>query len=255
MHVTTHGQGPDLVLVHGWGMHGGVFAPLLPALSRRNTVHLVDLPGHGHAAGARGRLALDGTTEALLDALPAATWIAWSLGGLFALEAARRRPERVHALALVASTPRFTLAPDWPHAVAAEVFAQFARELASDYRGTLARFVALECHGSDHERLELRALRKALAAHGEPDPAALADGLALLAGTDLRATLPELAMPAVWIAGARDLLVPAAALERAAAMMPNARYACIAGGGHAPFIGQPGAVLAALEPLLGEVAA
>ena len=22
------GQGPDLVLIHGWAMHGGIFAPL-----------------------------------------------------------------------------------------------------------------------------------------------------------------------------------------------------------------------------------
>jgi pimeloyl-[acyl-carrier protein] methyl ester esterase len=255
MHVTRIGQGPDVVLLHGWGMHGGIFAPLVPALARRHTLHLVDLPGHGHAAGSGAPLALGATSTALLEALPIATWIGWSLGGLLALEAARRRPARVRALGLIAATPRFTLAPDWPHAVATEVFAQFERDLARDYRRTLARFVALECHGSDHERVELRALRDALAAHGEPDPAALADGLALLSGTDLREALPTLEMPALWLAGARDLLVPAAALEAAAARMPNARYACIAGGGHAPFIGHPEAVLRELEALLEEVAA
>ncbi len=255
MHVTTVGRGPDLVLVHGWGMHGGIFAPLVPALSQRARLHLVDLPGHGYSAGSGRRLDLDATIDQAFATLPRAVWLGWSLGGLVALEAARRDPSRVAALVPIATSPRFTRAPDWPHAVETEVFASFARELGGDYRRTLERFLALECHGSDRARLELKTLRAAVFAHGQPDAAALADGLAILAGTDLRAALPTLAMPAVWIAGARDLLVPPAALERASAAMPDARHVTIAGGGHAPFIGHPDAVLDAVETLLDEVTA
>lgn len=42
------GAGPDLVAVHGWPLHAATFRRLLPALTRRFTVHLVDLPGTGH---------------------------------------------------------------------------------------------------------------------------------------------------------------------------------------------------------------
>ena len=28
MHVETVGAGPDCILIHGWAMHAGVFAPL-----------------------------------------------------------------------------------------------------------------------------------------------------------------------------------------------------------------------------------
>src|SRR5690606_2848134 len=48
--VETHGAGPDLVLVHGWGLHGGLFGPLVPLLAERRRVHVVDLPGHGRSA-------------------------------------------------------------------------------------------------------------------------------------------------------------------------------------------------------------
>ena len=46
----TGGQGPSLVLLHGWGLHGGVWAPVREALERRFTVTAIDLPGHGFSA-------------------------------------------------------------------------------------------------------------------------------------------------------------------------------------------------------------
>lgn len=49
MHIDVTGQGPDLVLIHGWALQGGVFAPLVQRLADRFTLHLVDLPGHGHS--------------------------------------------------------------------------------------------------------------------------------------------------------------------------------------------------------------
>lgn len=47
MHIDVIGQGPALVLLHGWALHGGVFAPLVERLSPHFQLHLVDLPGHG----------------------------------------------------------------------------------------------------------------------------------------------------------------------------------------------------------------
>ena len=42
--------GPPLVLLHGFALHGGFFSPLVPALSKKHRVHVVDLPGHGFSA-------------------------------------------------------------------------------------------------------------------------------------------------------------------------------------------------------------
>ena len=39
-------------LIHGWAMHGGIFAPLVDALAAHWRLHLVDLPGHGRSRDA-----------------------------------------------------------------------------------------------------------------------------------------------------------------------------------------------------------
>src|SRR5262245_53887289 len=41
------GQGPDVVLVHGWPLHSATFRRLVPLLADAFTCHLFDLPGAG----------------------------------------------------------------------------------------------------------------------------------------------------------------------------------------------------------------
>ncbi|HEY3585410.1 MAG TPA: alpha/beta fold hydrolase, partial [Casimicrobiaceae bacterium] len=52
MHVDSVGAGAPLVLLHGFAMHGGLFAPLVDALAAHRRVLVVDLPGHGRSAPA-----------------------------------------------------------------------------------------------------------------------------------------------------------------------------------------------------------
>ncbi|MGH8060779.1 MAG: pimeloyl-ACP methyl ester esterase BioH [Pseudoxanthomonas sp.] len=236
MHIEVVGEGPPLVLVHGWGLHGGVFAPLVDRLSTRYRLYLPDLPGHGHSRDDATPLTLQACVAEILARTPPATWLGWSLGGLFALHAASVSSQ-VRALALVAATPRFVRGQDWPHAVEPAVFEQFGRDLEQDYRGTLERFLALDTIGSEHARAELRTLKENLYARGEPAPQALQQGLALLEQSDLRAVLPALSMPNLWISGHRDRLVSPPAMREAAAMTPGSHYVDIGGGGHAPFLG------------------
>ncbi len=89
MHIETVGQGPDIVLIHGWALHGGVFAPLVARLSPRYRLHLVDLPGHGHSREDDTALALPHVVNVIAAATPPAVWLGWSLGR--AVRAACRR--------------------------------------------------------------------------------------------------------------------------------------------------------------------
>jgi pimeloyl-[acyl-carrier protein] methyl ester esterase len=253
LHVEVAGHGPPLVLLHGWAMHGGVFAPLVECLRDQYTLHLVDLPGHGGSQDSLVPLALEACVEAICAQVPAAPWCGWSLGGLFALHAAATRPARVPRLAMLCASPRFVrdaVDGDWKYGVSPEIFRDFAAGLRADYRGTLERFVALEAFGSDHEKDELRALRQQLFARGAPTARALADGLALLESTDLRALLPQLPAGSLWLGGRRDRLVDPRAMQLAAARAPSAGFHVLAHAGHAPFLTHAREVAAHLSGFL-----
>jgi pimeloyl-[acyl-carrier protein] methyl ester esterase len=236
MHIETRGHGPALGLIHGWAMHGGLFAPLVDRLAEHYTLHLVDLPGHGHARDDDRALEPVALARALVARVPDAVWLGWSLGGLVALHAAQTRPAAVRGLVMLCASPRFVRGEDWPQGMDPGVFETFASELGRDYRATIDRFLMLEAQGSDHVREELRLLRAQVFAVCEPSAARLAEGLAVLQDSDLRPGLPALRMPSLWIAGRRDRLVFPQAMQAAAAQAPGARFLRIEHGGHAPFL-------------------
>ncbi|MGH8191131.1 MAG: pimeloyl-ACP methyl ester esterase BioH [Rhodanobacteraceae bacterium] len=254
LYIHTEGRGDTpLVLLHGWAMHGGVFAPLIEALRDRCTLHVVDLPGHGRSRDCETSLQPEDCARAIAARVPPAVWLGWSMGGLVALQAALDFPERVHALAMLCASPRFVRGEDWNCAVSPEILQDFARDLETDYAGTLERFLALEALGSDCAQADLRKLRADTFNEHPPRVRALIEGLAVLEHTDLRARVHELRVPSAWIAGRRDRLVPWRAMQWAADQCDGA-FTCVTGGGHAPFIGHTDEVVAAIEPLLRSAA-
>lgn len=259
LHIAVTGDGPPLVLLHGWAMHGGIFAPLVDRLASRYTLHLVDLPGHGASRDSTVPLALDACVDALAARVPVAPWCGWSLGGLVALHAAATRPSDVPALVMLCASPRFVRGDAerddaWRWGMSPEIFRDFAAGLRDDWRATIDRFIALEAFGSADPKGELRALRDAVFARGEPAAHVLADGLDLLQSADLRGTLPTLAVPSLWMSGRRDRLVDPRAMAAAAALAPRATVVEVQHAGHAPFLTHADAVADALDTFLRGVA-
>jgi pimeloyl-[acyl-carrier protein] methyl ester esterase len=260
VHVESVGRGQPLVMLHGWGMHSGLWCPLIPRLIERYRLHLVDLPGHGYsdALVAPPLLSLRRVVEALELAIAETSApgplsiLGWSLGGQVALEWARLRPERVDALVLMSTTPCFVQRPDWPHAMAEATLRQFGDELTVAYRQTLQRFVALQVQGSEHARDALASLRSQLFARGEPSPQGLRDSLELLASSDLRSGIGAISQPALTIAGDRDTLTPVAAARWLASALPQASLVVVPGAAHAPFLSHPEAVVEALNAFADE---
>ncbi|MEI7841634.1 MAG: alpha/beta fold hydrolase [Gallionellaceae bacterium] len=266
LHVEKIGSGAPLVLLHGWGMHGGVWSDVAQKLAAEHCVHCVDLPGYGFSlpspAGGRGAggegcmqqalsLTLSRQRERGQDPLDsivediaaqfdeAVDVCGWSLGGQIALRWAASKPEQVKRLILVASTPCFTQRDDWQWGMATEVLEKFAEELEQNHAATLRRFVSLQLRGSENERELLLLLRERLFARGEPDMNALRAGLNILRDVDLRSELPLINVPTLIIAGERDKLTPPEASQYMAQVMPSAKLEVIKGAAHAPFLSHP----------------
>ena len=226
---------PPLLFLHGWGLSGEVWRD---AAARLAGV-AVDLPGYGATPAVTPYRA-----ETLADALAeridgAVDLVGWSMGGMVALALAARHPDKVARLVLVGATPTFVATADWPHGMAPEVLAEFARSLATDYRATLSRFLSLQARGGDAAREVIGRLREHLRAQTEPSPTTLAAGLELLRAVDLRDRVGRVTCPTLLVHGAHDTLCPAAAAVWLAERLPRARLALHERAAHAPFLSHP----------------
>lgn len=249
LHVDATGEGPPLVLLHGWAMHSGFWGGLVERLALRHRVYAVDLPGHGESP-APSRFTFDGVVDAL-DATfgavgPPLSVVGWSLGGLIAMRWALARPDRVGRLVLVATSPRFVAGGDWPHAMAPETLERFADELRVAWKLTVQRFIALQLQGSEHSRALLADMRQRLSARSPPSAATLVEALALLRDSDFRSDAARIEQPALVVSGERDTLAFPEAGRFLAERLTNARFAPIAGASHVPFLSHADAFGAAL---------
>jgi pimeloyl-[acyl-carrier protein] methyl ester esterase len=255
LHVESVGSGPDLMLLHGWAMHSGIWGPVLERLGRRFRVHAVDLPGHGHSP-LNEPFTLDNVSASVGAAIPAdsgaVTVLGWSIGGLVAMCLARQQPASIARLVLVATTPRFASGTDWPHGMSPQTLAQFGDELDVAWKLTIQRFLALQLQGSDRGRAALATLRHQIFARGEPSAQALFGALEVIATTDLRALVPEIPQPSLVISGSRDTLAPPEAGRWLAERLPHARFALIDGAAHVPFLSHPDAFMATLDAFLDD---
>jgi pimeloyl-[acyl-carrier protein] methyl ester esterase len=234
--VEVSGSGPELVMVHGWGMHSGVWSDWAEELSRWFRVHLVDLPGHGNSPYDCGTQLAD-WAAAVAQVTPSdAWWLGWSLGGLVSLRAAGACPRKVRGLVLLATTPRFVASSGWSSAVDATIFEQFAQQLYTDAERTLTRFLSLQVRSAEGGGATLRELRSRLNTRPQPLKRALRDGLGFLQRSDMRGVLEDAKVPVFWMLGEHDTLVPAGVR----AQFSNIPWAIIEGAGHAPFLSHPG---------------
>lgn len=245
MYIESSGQGPDLVLIHGWAMHGGIFAPLTTILRTNFRLHVVDLPGHGFSRDDAIELDIDRCADAIIAKVPRAVWIGWSLGGLISLGAALRHADRLRGIVEIAASPRFLDASDWPWGISRSTFEQFARGLHDDYRLVVERFLALEVLGSANAQAELRELKCSVFERGEPSIDALKHGLRILENTDVRSSMAQLGVPNLWLAGRRDRLVRPGAMQWSAQQNSCGRF-LETPSGHAPFIANAQDVAAAI---------
>jgi len=249
---------PPLVLLHGWASHPQVFRGLARALEKKCRVEVLPLPGYAGNSACMP-YTLDNLVDALTRAAPKSCGvIGWSLGAQVALAWARRCPQQVERLALIAATPCFAQCTGgvqpWPHAVPVATLRRFTSEMQRDSMALLRRFVALQSQGDVQAVRVAHKLRTALFTNALPSWEALEGGLEILRTADLRDTLSHIAQPALVLHGECDAVTPCAAGAALSRMLPRARFHSIAGAGHAPFLSRSDAVVQTLREFFDEAA-
>ena len=235
LHVRRVGErGPDLVFLHGWGLSGRIWEPLASRLKSDFRCHLVDLPGHGESApGAAG---LNNWVDEVVDTIGRpAIYVGWSLGGLVALGAARRHPEQVQGLVLVAMLARFIRESGNDYGMKANAIEATRAGLARDFSTTLSEFLMQQVLGEPGAANAVRSLRNDLI---DQPPAldGLERGLDILFEADFRDHLGTIDRPCLAVAGARDRIAHPDGMAAMAEQMPQGEFWRIERAAHAPFI-------------------
>ena len=247
--VTTMGEGPPVVFLHGLFGQGRNFAAIARPLAARVRVLLVDLRNHGgspHAPGMRyGEMARDVAETLDAEGIADAAVIGHSMGGKVAMTLALAEPARVSRLLVSDIAPR-------------------------PYAGTLARYAAAMRALPLGPGLTRAAADSALAA---AVPEAGVRGFLLhslrfdIAPPSWRVGLDEIIAgmadildftdaatpydgPALFVTGERSDYVTPEDRPRIRALFPRARFATVKGAGHWVHADQPEAFRAILEAFL-----
>ena len=244
------GRSETLVFIHALGCDLHLWETVARSLAPAYRVIRYDLRGHGKS----GTGATAGTIfehaedlERLFDGLDveAATLIGISVGGLVALDAARRFPERVRRLVLCATGAKIGTTESWNERI--EAVRSAGLEACAD--AILARWftpaflrqeLATYCVCRD------RLLRTPLGGY-------LAS-CAALRDADFRGKLSTIHVPTLVLSGEHDRATPPALGRELAAEIRGARFEVIAGAAHLPPLEQPAAMSAAIQTFLEETA-
>jgi pimeloyl-[acyl-carrier protein] methyl ester esterase len=244
LYVESSGSGRNLVLLHGWAMHSGIWRDVREQLARHFRLHLVDLPGHGFSSPYQadaGQGMLEHTVESVAQILPEDCILCgWSLGGQVAIELAKREKARVKKLALIATTPCFVKRDDWQWGMEAGTLQLFAINLKRDYKGTLNRFLTLQVSRGGDTTAVLARLRKSIFERGKPDGVALEESLRLLLLSDMRAAIKVINQPVLLMHGKQDVITHPDAAKWMNRELLHSELIVLNDCGHAPFLSHPG---------------
>ena len=149
-----------------------------------------------------------------------------------------RFPDRVQALGLIASTPKFVANDSWP-GIQPQVLASFSKQLATDHSALIEKFMAIQAMGSATAKQDIKQIKQWVLAAPAPDFTALSAGLDMLLNVDLRDNFANLAVTTRLILGKLDSLVPAKVIPQLQALNTKIAVHQVAKASHAPFVSHP----------------
>ncbi len=246
------GNGPAIVLVHGWCMSSSIWQFQLESLSRSFRVITPDLRGHGRSVRSGHGYQFEGFSADLvalfrhLD-LGNAILAGWSMGAQVAMQAFATLKGRLSGLVLIGGTPRFIATDEFPYGL--------SKSEAEGMGLKLRRNIARALEGFRHRMFAAGELDDASLygqVHGllsridYPEIEVAMDGLQFLRDADMRHLLPTIDIPTLIINGSKDVICLPEASSYMARNIADCRQVVLQGCGHAPFLSRQEAFEAAI---------
>jgi len=233
----TVGQGPDVVLFHGWCCRHQHMQSIVDMLSSHYRVHNFDLPGIGQTPWNEKIKTIHDLADILLPELPEkAIYLGWSFGGLVATSIAARYPERVERFIGVTTTPKFITTTNWP-GVPRPGF-RFAFETAmklTTFKQFFTQLYETEFAFPKEKSPEHQYLLVLLDEFNTVDKEVLFNGIDICDDTDLRDEFASLNCPIDFIMGDKDDNIPVACYEPISQLNSNFNLHVIPNAHHMPF--------------------
>jgi len=242
--VPDRGQGERILCLHGAGGNGAVFDPLLDLLGVRHEPLAFDQPGHGRSGsfdslGSIERMAA--FTRAVWEKLDlrAPVLLGHSMGGAVALQLALDHPDEVRGLVLVGAGARF------------------------DGTGEGAELMRLVSEGKARRRFDKEiyspqtkpeVMQRGFMESIKTDPRAVYGDMLAIADCDLAPRLGDVSVPTLVVVGEDEKPRMLEQADLFLESIPGARRVDVAAAGHQIHLEQPGAVAAAVESFLEELA-
>jgi 2-hydroxymuconate-semialdehyde hydrolase len=233
------GSGPPLVMLHGAGGGGVLWAPVADALRRHFRIIIPDIIGYGESDKPNGpydRLFFAGWLRGFMDAmgLSKACLVGNSQGGAIAVQFAMDNPARVSRLVLVCPAGLHPLrALGWA-AIIDMIRAQFFMSKKSMLR--LVRHLVYDISGFPLDSA-VRYLEAVAAMPG--GKRAFSEGRGRAVRPFKRAELDRVNCPTLILWGTEDRVIRPFAAPMSAPAIAGATVEWIAGAGHTPFIDRP----------------
>ena len=247
-----HGEGPPLVLLHGYVGDRRMWQPQIDALSDEFTVVAWDAPGYGGSSDPPEDFALSDFADCLatfIDALDLGRphVLGLSFGGGLALELFNRHPALPSTLVLASAYAGWagSLPPD-------EVqrrTRQALREVELPPEQFVGDWIPTLLTASAPQEL----VDEVSAIMCDFHPAGMRAALLGMAGADYRATLPTIAVPTLLLYGDKDLRSPVRVAEELHRQIPGSTMVVLPGAPHLANVETPDLFNAAVRAFLGGV--
>lgn len=209
------------------------------SLSAHFQLITVDLRGHGSSTGGSncGFSAFASDLHELLEVLDLrdVILVGWSMGAQIAVHSFPQLKSRVAGLVLIAGTPRFCAADDYPHGLPLREVRSLGLRLRKNYQSAAEGF-AQEMLAAQERNCSCSKVLLTKVMENLPAPEVARLALDALVAIDLRPLVQKVRVPVLLIHGEEDSICLPGASRYLYEHLAKGQLQLLPGAGHAPFI-------------------